>query len=1318
MTSLPTEDQYLLRERRAFRVRGVPHDWTRDRLRSFLEENGYTRPAVQSLTKEVHGRSQTATVTFQSVPNQLQERLADPAKGIGLYVPSSDQHNRPRSLMLDTAFLGVTTLYTPSLQDHKVDLVAISGLGGHPFGSFKERHGEHMWLRDALPYDVTEEGGDDRPVSRVMVYGYSSNLFQSDSFQNLEDLGTAFHRHLRKLAIAGAFKPIVFIAHSLGGLIVKQTLISLYKSKDEEDQKLLRAVYGIAFFGVPHDGMDISSLIPMVENGPNRFLLESIGLFSSQTLSTQHREFLETLGTRESKIICFYETRMSPTAIKDERGNWKIAGPAAVLVSKSSATHCREWENGPQFICAINRTHSEMVKFGPEDDEYEKVVELIQSLVREARQTQERKHPLHQISPEQIRKCLQSLAFENMQTRSSGVNDATSGTCTWLLHHETYIRWIASNHGLFWIKGKPGSGKSTLLKYAFNYQKDLSSTTNNTANGDIFLSFFFHDRGEELQKTPFGLFRSLLHQLLKQAPDALSDLVDDFGQKCKDMGNYQEKWKWDSNDLWRFLESSLPRVLAVRSVWLFVDALDECGEINAKDLVKKFKLLTERITPLSTYGNKLRICFSCRHYPILSSTALLEVCLERENRGDISTYVRSELFPYGESMSITIPDLIIDRASGVFLWAELVVKIVVDLGLNGDGPAKIMAAVHSIPKDLDELYKRLIHNMTPASLKLIKWVCFATRPLSVSELRWAMAVRADYSSLNACQNAEDYIPDDDCMKKQIVKLSRGLAEVTMGDDLIVQFIHQSVKDFLIGRGLLELIKEITGDQISPDVAIGMSHFELSKICIQYVAMEEITQLTNYERQKLYADFPFLRYAISSWVAHLKQSDDYGIMPEGILNLFQWPLNNLLDIWTKIYNEIHRYSDGCPTDNTRLEHVAARYNIKGVMNAILRSDSVTAIGVDSEDGSEMTPLAWAAKNGHEDMCRILLATGRVEVDTKYLNNQTPLLSAANQGHQAVVRLLLATKQVDINVEDEGGMTPLSLTARNGDMAMVKLLLDTGQIDFETKNHGNLRSLLFAAWNGHEAIVKLFLTDHADMIYSTSYEDHTALMLAAFNGHKAVVKLLLATGQVEINLKNRNHQTALVLAAENGHEAVVKLLLDTGKVEVNSKAMSGHTALLIAAQNGHEAVVKLLLATGQAEINWMDNNGKTALALATKQGHEAVVKLLLGTGQVEINLKDRDGQTALMLAAMYGYEAVVKLLLDTGQVEMNLKDRDGQTALALATKQGHEAVVKLLLGTGQVDIDSKSLEGWKPLPWEAKEEHKAIIGLLKQYFVSLS
>ena len=76
-------------------------------------------------------------------------------------------------------------------------------------------------------------------------------------------------------------------------------------------------MYGIIFFGVPQDGMDINSLIPMVENGPNRFLLESIGRINSQMLSIQQREFHKALGTEgESEIVCFYETLKSPTAIQ------------------------------------------------------------------------------------------------------------------------------------------------------------------------------------------------------------------------------------------------------------------------------------------------------------------------------------------------------------------------------------------------------------------------------------------------------------------------------------------------------------------------------------------------------------------------------------------------------------------------------------------------------------------------------------------------------------------------------------------------------------------------------------------------------------------------------------------------------------------------------------------------------------------------------------------------------------------------------------------------------------------------------------------
>lgn len=91
----------------------------------------------------------------------------------------------------------------------------------------------------------------------------------------------------------------------------------LSNSKKEDDLKLLKATYGIMFFGVPHDGMDISSLIPMVADGPNRFLVESFSHINSQILSIHQREFHTSLGNQsESEIVCFYETEESPTASK------------------------------------------------------------------------------------------------------------------------------------------------------------------------------------------------------------------------------------------------------------------------------------------------------------------------------------------------------------------------------------------------------------------------------------------------------------------------------------------------------------------------------------------------------------------------------------------------------------------------------------------------------------------------------------------------------------------------------------------------------------------------------------------------------------------------------------------------------------------------------------------------------------------------------------------------------------------------------------------------------------------------------------------
>jgi hypothetical protein len=91
----------------------------------------------------------------------------------------------------------------------------------------------------------------------------------------------------------------------------------LNKSEKDEDLSLLNLIYGVAFFGVPNDGMDISSLISMVADAPNRSLIESIGHLNSQILSILRRDFHNAFGEKGGlDIIFFYETKKSPTAKK------------------------------------------------------------------------------------------------------------------------------------------------------------------------------------------------------------------------------------------------------------------------------------------------------------------------------------------------------------------------------------------------------------------------------------------------------------------------------------------------------------------------------------------------------------------------------------------------------------------------------------------------------------------------------------------------------------------------------------------------------------------------------------------------------------------------------------------------------------------------------------------------------------------------------------------------------------------------------------------------------------------------------------------
>ncbi|EFW99917.1 ankyrin repeat-containing protein [Grosmannia clavigera kw1407] len=1136
---------------------------------------------------------------------------------------------------------GIKVLHDCS--DARVDVCFIHGLSGDREKTWTAAGESQPWSQTLLPSRL--------PGARILTYGYDAYVVRVTSAANnsLTNHATNLLKDLTddRAASRASSRPIIFVAHSLGGIVCKKALLLSRNNRDAHLQSIFKWTKGVAFMGTPHRGSEVAdwAMLPASALGfmktVNKTLLEVLRT-DDVMLKDTREQFVAmiqdlVLNGRIVEIACFCE-------------ELPMSNLKKFIVTQDSAT----LEGYNAFT--IHADHRGMVRFRSEDDNGFK--RLLGDLVRwTLPQEPVVEIPLQPVLSELDKDCLSSLAFPKMNDRMNDIESAFDNTCNWLFQHETYSSWEATDRGLLWIKGKPGSGKSTLLRHSLNRTNKLPPCG---SQPPLILSFFFHGRGEELQKSPLGLFRALLHQILSQAPDAAKDLVATFQDRRNTMGSAGGQWKWHARELRDHFQASLPQVIESRTVWIFVDALDECGEQNAVELAGHFQRILYQLPPTA---GQCRICFTCRHYPILSlDPATFEICVEQENGLDIETYV------YNKFSSFNVPAEIVatitSQASGVFMWTYLVLNTVRDLLRGGAGWKKIASKISETPQDLDTLYDELVKSMddTEASLKLFQWICFARRPLSLDELRWALILDpgCSYTSVQQCKSADEYECD---MEKHLKTLSRGLAELTQSsDEPVVQFIHQSVQDFFVNKGLLSLhnkksdaaetvtvILQDTSADVNATDGIGRTPLSYAAYAGNESTVHQILKIGKVD---------------------VDSEDQYG--------------------WTPLF-------------------LAARYGHQTVVKQLLDTGKVD---VDSKDRDGRTPLSWAAENGHQTVVKQLLDTGKVDVDLKDHYGRTPLSWAAKKGHQTVVKQLLDTGKVDVDLKDRDGRTPLSRAARYGHQTVVKQLLDTGKVDVDLKDHYGRTPLSWAARYGHQTVVKQLLDTGKVDVDSKDRDGRTPLSWAAENGHQTVVKQLLDTGKVDVDLKDRDGRTPLSWAAENGHQTVVKQLLDTGKVDVDSKDRDGRTPLSWAAENGHQTVVKQLLDTGKVDVDLKDRDGRTPLSWAAEKGHQTVVKQLLDTGKVDVDSKDRDGRTPLSWAARYGHQTVVKQLLDTGKVDVDSKDQGGWTPLSWAAENGHQTVVKQLLDTGKVDVDSKDQGGWTPLSWAAENGHQTVLSLLMQ------
>ena len=106
-------------------------------------------------------------------------------------------------------------------------------------------------------------------------------------------------------------RPLIFIAHSLGGIVVKQTLV--WAHREPRYKAIKDHTLGIVFFGTPHRGSGkanygkiLANVAAGVMHKPKSKLIDAIQS-NSDTLIKLTSEF--RFEAAEIKIVTFYETK-------------------------------------------------------------------------------------------------------------------------------------------------------------------------------------------------------------------------------------------------------------------------------------------------------------------------------------------------------------------------------------------------------------------------------------------------------------------------------------------------------------------------------------------------------------------------------------------------------------------------------------------------------------------------------------------------------------------------------------------------------------------------------------------------------------------------------------------------------------------------------------------------------------------------------------------------------------------------------------------------------------------------------------------------
>ncbi|KAL7817137.1 ankyrin repeat-containing domain protein [Trichoderma gracile] len=1193
-----------------------------------------------------------------------------------------------------------------------VDLVFVHGYGGNPETTWHDESTGKIWIKD--------EEFITRIKRPIRIFSFSYN---GDVHANLSSSSPAFHANDLLCCLEQALgrspgRPLIFIAHGFGGIIVKKAIQLSFLSPSYPRTK--NALAGVVFFGTPHADTDSEALLQAVRG--------TVDAFGSDDGVTSHdvREFVAMVSRINSafiackpsylRLLSFWETLPSRASTS---GTDPHKSPVIPL-------QCRKEELQGNTDHVIDCSHEELPRFSSIfSDRFMQFLQIFSQfmvdtlsertvatvavpIARTSSLSPQRSSPIEEISAiekhdfpiirprrrmRRIDNDFGSRERNNKDNKDATARDnflrslrgwseanygneiyVTAGTCEWFKDGSIYKNWLTDPKcGTIFYIGAPGHGKSHLARAVYTHLKSSKPD-------DIVMGYFCQE-GEERP----AIWEYFTWQLIKEWPDWFFHVPAQFRRSVDetsprlDASAYAEIW------------TSFRRVCSPRTVYLIVDGLEQTPSANFAEFFALVEQLRQpialgpdkRSSNLTEIPTKIKLIITSRWTNATFTASSTTSCcsLPEDNlKKDVALYLNKKFLAISNARPKSEHDLIHEikqrvneKAAGYWLYAKLAVDEIE--GLSGQN------TIHQIQKDyiptkLTQLYDQKM-------LPLLQSVNNSERHLRTI---LTLIASEDVGLAFSIKQLEDFLeclygPDDmpaGGLAESIQSYCADLFWVSPTDSLVFS-VHASVRGHLNGY-----------------LSIEHRQTNIIFLCLTYLLQDRFRSrlpLTDREStmERMANIAPFYGFAAQGWLSYLAKLKT--LSPQLIPLLQRFLSIDCPQYQTWLYWRSWLVNEKAQATSLEIEDPMMTMVREGCVAVIQRffptsASPHAAWKADSE--------SWIRNLPFINKQPLVGQLARQWPDITGLHGHTPLMAAALSGSRTMVEHILQWK-VDTTRRDEGGRTALLLCLTSERLVspksqapraivygIVETLLLNGNSANISDYHG-ITPLHVACVRGRLDLVRLLLGFHA-LVNVTDSWGYTPLERAYSTGNVALVEMLLIRGGADAEAWMLGGEPPLARCIYDGKLDMFKAFLPFA--DINQTTVLGFAPIHLASDGADRIdFLRALLSRPRLNLDAVSSlparfkvKRSTALGFAINSRNHAALELLLEAGAYPGLLPGVSVPPLHDAVTVQDRSMVELLLLHEAPVNGFAHSYFPFTALGHAVDLGLEPIVELLLQNG--------------------------------------